>query len=128
VRIPPIRLRALIAGTAMGLLAVAFVTLVEWWMGALGWEFFPGFGSADSRGGGAVAGLVVGVLLGGWVAGRSASVHGRFHGSVVGLVVVGILVLLASTGGAKVTSLQVLSAAAMGIALGGLAGWRAGRR
>ena len=115
-------------GTAMGLVAVAFVTLVEWWLGALGWEVIPGFGSVDSRGGGAVAGLVVGVMIGGWVGARSASAHGRFHGAVVGLIVVAILVLLAATGGANVTSVQVISAAALGIALGGLAGWWADRR
>ena len=127
-RIPRIRLRALVAGTAVGLLAVAFVTLVEWWLGALGWEVFPGFGSDDSRGGGAVAGLVVGVLVGGWMAGRTATLHQRFHGSVTGLAVVGVLVLLAATGGANVTPPQVLAAAALGMVLGGLAGWWAGRR
>ena len=129
-RIPRIRIRirALVGGTAVGLLAVAFVTLIEWWLGALGWEIIPGFGSADSRGGGAVAGLVVGVLAGGWVAGRSVSFHQRFHGSLAGLAVVGILVLPASAGGAPVTSLQVLVVAVLGIFLGGLMGWWAGRR
>ena len=112
----------------MGLLAVAFTTLIEWWLGALGWEVFPGFGSADGRGGGAVAGLVVGVLVGGWVAGRSVALAQRFHGSLTGLVIVGILVMLAARGGANTTSLQVLSAATLGIFLGGLAGWWAGRR
>ena len=125
--IPRIRLRALVMGTTVGLLAVALTTLIEWWFGALGWEIFPGFGSTDSRGGGAVAGLVVGVLLGGWVAGRSVARGQRFHGSLTGLVIVGILVTLASSGGANTTTLQVLSAAALGLVLGGLTGWRAGR-
>lgn len=127
-RIPRIRLRALIAGAAVGLLAVAFVTLVEWWLGALGWEVFPGFGSDDTRGGGAVAGLVVGVLVGGWMAGRTVTLHQRFHGSIAGLLIVGILVMLAATGGANVTPPQVLLAAALGVVLGGGAGWWAGRR
>ena len=126
--IPRIRLRALVMGTAVGLLAVAFVTLIEWWLGALGWELFPGFGSADSRGGGAVAGLVVGVLVGGWVSGRSVAVSQRFHGSLTGLLIVAALVMLAAIGGANVTSLQVLSAAALGTVFGGLAGWWTGRR
>ena len=115
-------------GITVGLLAVALTTLIEWWFGALGWEIFPGFGSTDSRGGGAVAGLVVGVLLGGWVAGRSVALGQRFHGSLTGLVIVGILVTLASSGGADTTTLQVLSAAALGMVLGGLTGWWAGRR
>lgn len=127
-RIPRVRLRALVIGVAVGLLAVAFVTLAEWWLGALGWEVFPGFGSADSRGGGAVAGLVAGVLAGGWVAGRSAPSNHRFHGAVTGLLVVGILVTLAATGGANVTPIQVLSAAALAILLGSLTGWRSGHR
>lgn len=127
-RIPRVRLRALILGTAVGLLAVAFVTLVEWWLGALGWELFPGFGSADSRGGGAVGGLVVGVLVGGWVSGRSVSLQQRFHGSVTGLAIVAVLVMLAATGGANVTISQVLPAALLGVVLGGLTGWWAGRR
>ena len=126
--IPRIRLRALVMGTTVGLLAVALTTLIEWWFGALGWEIFPGFGSTDSRGGGAVAGLVVGVLLGGWVAGRSVALGQRFHGSLTGLVIVGILVTLASRGGANTTTLQVLSAAALGMVLGGLTGWWAARR
>ena len=126
--IPRIRLRALVMGTTVGLLAVALTTLIEWWFGALGWEIFPGFGSTDSRGGGAVAGLVVGVLLGGWVAGRSVARGQRFHGSLTGLVIVGILVTLASSGGANTTTLQVLSATALGVVLGGLTGWWAGRR
>ncbi len=126
-RIPGIRFRALVVGTAVGMVAVAFVTLIEWWLGVLGWEIIPGFGSAQSRGGGAVVGLVVGVLLGGWMAGRSAPARRRFHGSVVGLVTVGILVILAATGGANVTYVQVLWAAALGIILGGLSGWWAGR-
>lgn len=126
--IPRIRLRALVMGTTVGLLAVALTTLIEWWFGALGWEIFPGFGSTDSRGGGAVAGLVVGVLLGGWVAGRSVALGQRFHGSLTGLVIVGILVTLASRGGANTTTLQVLSATALGVVLGGLTGWWAGRR
>ena len=52
----------------------------------------------------------------------------RFHGSLTGLVIVGILVTLASRGGANTTPLQVLSAAALGMVLGGLTGWWAGRR
>ena len=127
-RIPRIRLRALVMGTAVGLLAVAFITLLEWWLGALGWELFPGFGSADTRGGGAVAGLVVGVSVGGWVAGRSVTVQPRFHGSVTGLVLVAILVLLAASGGANVTIAQVLLAAFLGVAFGGLTGWWAAHR
>lgn len=127
-RFPRARLRALVMGSAVGLLAVVLVTLIEWWLGALGWEVFPGFGSADSRGGGAVAGLVVGVLVGGWVAGRTVAQGHRFHGSITGLVIVGILVTLASRGGANATSLQILSAAALGVVLGGLTGWWAGRR
>lgn len=122
------RLRPLVMGTAVGLLAVALVTLIEWWLGALGWEIFPGFGSPDSRGGGAVAGLLVGVAVGGWVAGRSAGTGQRFHGSLTGLVIVGILVTLASRGGAGATPIQVLSAAALGVVIGGLTGWWAGRR
>ena len=128
VRIPRIRLRALVMGVAVGLLAVAFVTLIEWWLGALGWELFPGFGSADSRGGGAVAGLVVGVSVGGWVAGRSAAIQQRFQGSVTGLAIVAVLVLLAATGGANVTIAQVLLAALLGVVLGGLTGWWSGSR
>lgn len=127
-RIPRIRIRALVTGVAVGLLVVAFVTLVEWWLGALGWEVLPGFGSTDSRGGGAVAGLVAGVLVGGWVAGRAAPRRQTFHGSLTGLVTVGILVVLASGGGANVTTVQVLSAAGLGIILGGVTGWWADRR
>ena len=127
-RIPRIRLGALVMGTAVGLLAVALVTLIEWWLGALGWELFPGFGSPDTRGGGVVAGLAVGVLVGGWVAGRSLPSAQRFHGSVTGLLLVAVLVMLAATGGANVTTSQVLLAATLGMGLGGSTGWWAGRR
>ena len=75
-----------------------------------------------------MAGLVVGVAVGGWVAGRTVAIGQRFQGSLTGLVIVGILVTLASRGGANTTPLQVLSAATLGMVLGGLTGWWASRR
>ena len=107
---------------------MVLVTLVEWWLGVLGWEVFPGFGRrGQSRGRG--GGRPVGGSAGGGMGGRRTVATGqRFHGSLTGLVIVGILVTLASRGGANTTTLQVLSAAALGVVLGGLTGWWAGRR
>lgn len=76
-------------------------------------------------------GLVVGVLLGLFAGGRIAgrmSVHShRFHGSVVGLLLAGVIILLASLGGASASVLNVIWLAVVAMAAGGFGGWLGGR-
>lgn len=76
---------------------------------------------------GLLVGLLVGLVVGGWVAGRMALHSSRFHGSVTGLLMGGLLILLASWGGASATIWNVLLLALVSIVVGGIGGVLGGR-
>ncbi|MEX0796472.1 MAG: hypothetical protein WEB67_09605 [Acidimicrobiia bacterium] len=77
---------------------------------------------------GLLVGLLVGLIVGGWVAGRMAIHSNRFHGSVSGLLLAGLLILLASLGGASASIWNVLLLALVSIVVGGVGGLIGGRR
>jgi hypothetical protein len=77
---------------------------------------------------GLLVGLVVGLVIGGWVAGRMAVHSNRFHGSVTGLLIGGLLILLASLGGAAASIWNVLLLALVSIVVGGVGGVIGGRK
>jgi len=77
---------------------------------------------------GLLIGLLVGLIVGGWVAGRMAIHSNRFHGSVSGLLMGGLLILLASFGGASASIWNVLLLALVSIVVGGVGGLIGGRR
>jgi hypothetical protein len=76
---------------------------------------------------GLLVGLLVGLVVGGWVAGRMAIHSTRFHGSVSGLLLGGLLILLASLGGASASIWNVLLLALVSIVVGGIGGLIGGR-
>ena len=77
---------------------------------------------------GLLVGLLVGLTGGGWVAGRMAIHSNRFHGSVSGLLMGGLLIMLASLGGASASIWNVLLLALVSIVVGGAGGLIGGRR
>lgn len=77
---------------------------------------------------GLLAGVLVGLMAGGWVAGRMAIHSHRFHGSVAGLLLGGVLIMLASLGSAAITIVNVLILALVSIVFGGAGGFIGGRR
>ncbi|CAN5867140.1 hypothetical protein BH23ACT4_BH23ACT4_08500 [soil metagenome] len=77
---------------------------------------------------GLLVGLLVGLMVGGWIAGRMAFHSNRFHGSVSGLLLGGLLILLASLGGAAASIWNVLLLALVSIFVGGAGGLIGGRR
>ena len=82
--------------------------------------------------GGADIGLVVGVVLGlavaGWVSGHMARHSERFHGAVTGLLLAGLIVVVARLGGSPAPTVSVLWLALVAAVIAGLTGWLAGRR
>jgi hypothetical protein len=77
---------------------------------------------------GLIAGVVTGLGVGGWVAGRFAVHSERFHGSVTGLLLAGLVLVVARLGGSPAPLASVLWLALLAAVLGGLGGWVAGRR
>jgi hypothetical protein len=82
--------------------------------------------------GGADIGLVVGIVTGlavaGWVAGRLARHSERFHGAVTGLLLAGLIMVVARLGGSPAPTLSVVWLALLAALIAGLTGWLAGRR
>jgi hypothetical protein len=83
-------------------------------------------------GNGGDIGLVIGVLLGlavsGWVAGRMARHSERFHGAVTGLVLAGVVIVIARLGGSPAGTGTVIWLALLAAVVAGSTGWLAGRR
>jgi hypothetical protein len=82
--------------------------------------------------GGADIGLVVGVVVGlavaGWVSGRMARHSERFHGAVTGLLLAGLIIVVARMGGSPASTASVLWLALVAAVIAGITGWLAGRR
>jgi hypothetical protein len=77
---------------------------------------------------GLVVGIVGGIAAGGWVAGRFANHSERFHGAVTGLVMAGVIIVVARLGGSGASTGLVIWLAVLSAVTGGLSGWLAGRR
>lgn len=77
---------------------------------------------------GLVAGVVSGLAVSGWVSGRLARHSERFHGSVTGLVLAGLIIVVARMGGSPAPTLTVIWLAVVAAVVAGLTGWLAGRR
>ena len=76
---------------------------------------------------GLTTGVVGGLAVAGWVAGRMARHSERFHGSVTGLVLAGLVILVARMGGSPASTTSVVWLAVIAIIVAGLTGWLAGR-
>jgi hypothetical protein len=77
---------------------------------------------------GLVAGVVSGLAVSGWVSGRLARHSERFHGSVTGLVLAGLIIVVARMGGSPAPTVTVIWLAVVAAVVAGLTGWLAGRR
>jgi hypothetical protein len=81
---------------------------------------------------GADIGLIIGVVLGlavaGWVAGRLARHSERFHGAVTGLLLAGLIIVVARMGGSPAPTVTVVWLAVVAATVAGMTGWLAGRR
>ncbi|MDP9494324.1 MAG: hypothetical protein M3P87_03705 [Actinomycetota bacterium] len=77
---------------------------------------------------GLICGVVVGLAVAGWVSGRLANHSERFHGAVSGLLLAGLVIVLAVRGGSPGSTPSVLWLALLSSVVGGTAGWLAGRR
>ena len=82
-------------------------------------------GAADI---GLVAGIVGGLAVAGWVSGRMARHSERFHGAVTGLLLAGLIMVVARLGGSPAPTLSVIWLAVLAALISGLTGWLAGRR
>jgi hypothetical protein len=76
---------------------------------------------------GLTVGVVAGLAVAGWVSGRMAPHSHRFHGAVTGLVLAGVVVLVARLGGSPASTTSVIWLAVLAAFIGGLSGWLAGR-
>lgn len=77
---------------------------------------------------GLVAGIVGGLAVAGWVSGRMARHSERFHGAVTGLLLAGLIMVVARLGGSPAPTLSVIWLAVLAALISGLTGWLAGRR
>jgi hypothetical protein len=82
------------------------------------------------RGGdiGLTVGVVLGLAVAGWVAGRLARHSERFHGAVTGLLLAGLIIVVARMGGSPASTVTVVWLAVVAATVAGLTGWLAGRR
>lgn len=77
---------------------------------------------------GLFSGVLVGLAVAGWVSGRMANHSERFHGAVTGLLLAGLVVVLAVLGGSPASTISVLWLALISSVVAGTTGWLAGRR
>lgn len=77
---------------------------------------------------GLFSGVMVGLAVAGWVSGRLANHSERFHGAVSGLLLAGLVIVLAAQGGSPGSTSSVLWLALLSSVVGGTTGWLAGRR
>jgi hypothetical protein len=77
---------------------------------------------------GLVAGIIGGLGVGGWVSGRFANHSERFHGAVTGLILAGLIIVIARLGGSGASTGSVIWLAVLSAITAGLTGWLAGRR
>jgi putative membrane protein (TIGR04086 family) len=77
---------------------------------------------------GLFSGVIIGLAVAGWVAGRMARHSERFHGAVTGLLLAGLVVVLARFGGSPASTASVLWLALLSAVVSGTAGWWAGVR
>lgn len=76
---------------------------------------------------GLIVGVIGGLAVAGWVSGRMAAHSERFHGSVTGLLLAGVVIVVARVGGSPAPTGTVIWLAVLSAVIGGLTGWLAGR-
>jgi hypothetical protein len=105
---------------AGGLTATIAALLVGGVLGVAGLERCPDVGL--------VVGVLVGLAVAGWVAGRFAVHSERFHGAVTGLLMAGLVIVVARMGGSPAPVVTVIWLAVVSAGVAGTSGWLAGRQ
>ena len=77
---------------------------------------------------GLVTGVGFGLAVSGWVSGRLARHSERFHGAVTGLLLAGLIIVVARMGGSPAPTVTVIWLALLAATVAGSTGWLAGRR
>jgi hypothetical protein len=77
---------------------------------------------------GLVTGVGFGLAVSGWVSGRLARHSERFHGAVTGLLLAGLIIVVARMGGSPAPTVTVIWLALVAATVAGSTGWLAGRR
>ncbi|HSK07011.1 MAG TPA: hypothetical protein VK990_05780 [Acidimicrobiia bacterium] len=77
---------------------------------------------------GLVTGGGFGLAVSGWVSGRLARHSERFHGAVTGLLLAGLIIVVARMGGSPAPTVTVIWLALLAATVAGSTGWLAGRR
>ncbi|HEX6148088.1 MAG TPA: hypothetical protein VF083_15030, partial [Acidimicrobiia bacterium] len=77
---------------------------------------------------GLVSGVGFGLAVAGWVSGRLARHSERFHGAVTGLLLAGLIIVVARMGGSPAPTVTVIWLALLAATVAGSTGWLAGRR
>jgi hypothetical protein len=86
------------------------------------------FGVENGADIGLVTGVICGLALAGWVSGSIARHSERFHGAVTGLVLAGVVILVARLGGSTASTTSVVWLTVIAAFTAGLTGALAGRR
>jgi putative membrane protein (TIGR04086 family) len=115
-----LRFFAVLTGLGIGALTATVLSLLLWGV-------FTLFGMDDAALTGLTLAVLVGFIAGGFAAGWQAHIAHRFHGSVAGLVLTGLVLVIARLGGSPAPTGQVLWLALLGVILGGMGGAVAGR-
>jgi len=77
---------------------------------------------------GLITGVGFGLAVAGWVSGRLARHSERFHGAVTGLLLAGLIIVVARMGGSPAPTVTVVWLALLAATVAGSTGWLAGRR
>lgn len=77
---------------------------------------------------GLLTGVGFGLAVAGWVSGRFARHSERFHGAVTGLLLAGLIIVVARMGGSPAPTVTVIWLALVAATVAGSTGWLAGRR
>lgn len=115
-----VRWSAVLFGVGVGVLGLAIVSLVLWFVLSL-------FDVVGAAGAATTFGTLAGFVISGWFSGRRAPFSHAFHGATSALGIALAVVVTAVLGGSPAPTSQVLLLAALAIVLGGVSALLAAR-